>query len=388
MALDNRGYVASVLSDIVRIPSLSCEEQAVINRIKELLTEAGVENIWIDHLGSLVATVGNGGRKIAFDAHIDTVDTGDLAQWDFPPYCGEITADEVLGRGTVDQKGGAAAMIAAAKMLTEMKYDGEFTIYFVFSVIEEDCDGACWLSLIEKDNLRPDFAVITEPTDCKVARGHRGRMELDIEFTGTSSHGSMPHLGDNSIYRASETILKIKDLNDNLANDDFLGKGTIVVSHIESKGPSMCAVPDYARIHIDRRLTVGETEETVIAQLSEIVDEKAKISVPIYKRAGYTGNSYPQKAYFPTWTTPEDHPLVKAGAEAYRRLFGEEGEIAKWIFSTNGVAISGVHKIPCIGFGPGDEKFAHAPNEKIPIDDLVKASAFYTLLPLVLEGEQ
>ncbi len=388
LSKEHRDYTAKVLSEIVKIPSLSAQEQNVINKIKGLLVEAGIENFWIDHLGSLIAEVGNGPKKLAFDAHIDTVDTGDMSQWDFDPYCGEITANEVLGRGSVDQKGGAASMIAAAKILNDMGYDGEYTIYFAFTVMEEDCDGMCWLNLIEREKLRPDFAVLTEPTDCKVTRGHRGRMELDIEFSGISSHGSMPHLGDNAIYRASKAILEIEKLNEKLKEDDFLGKGTIVVSHIDSKGPSMCAVPDYARIHIDRRLTAGETEETVMAELIKAVDKKAKISVPEYRKKGYRGNNYPQKMYFPTWKTPIGHPLVKAGISAHKEIFGHEEKVGKWIFSTNGVAISGVHDIPCIGFGPGDEKMAHAPNEKIPIDDLVDASAFYAILPYILEGEK
>ncbi len=206
-SMEYRDWTAKNLSEMVKIPSESAEEAAVIAKIREQLVDAGVENIWVDTLGNLIAQVGNGPKKLAFDAHIDTVGPGDESQWDLPVYSGKIDDEFVYGRGTVDQEGGAASMITAARILKEMNYDGEYTVYFVFSVMEEDCDGMCWRSLIERDNLRPDFCVITEPTNLGLYRGHRGRMEMEVRFSGVSCHGSAPERGDNAIYRASRFAL-------------------------------------------------------------------------------------------------------------------------------------------------------------------------------------
>ena len=82
--------------------------------------------------------------------------------------------------------------------------------------------------------------------------------------------------------------------------------------------------------------------------------------------------------FYPTWIMPEDHEMIRNGLEIFVALFNRKPEIGKWLFSTNGIAIQGIHGIPVIGFGPGDEAMAHAPNEKVPVDHLVKASAFYT----------
>ena len=95
------------------------------------------------------------------------------------------------------------------------------------------------------------------------------------------------------------------------------------------------------------------------------------------------GLTYPTKKYFPTWLLPEDHPVLGAGVKAYEDLFGEKPVVGRWVFSTNGVAVMGMHGIPCIGFGPGNEIYAHMATEHIPVEHLVKASAWYAAFPMV-----
>lgn len=380
-AKEYRDETARYLSEMVKIPSVSCKEKEVVLKIKELLESAGVKDVRIDGLGNCIARVGRGPKVLAIDAHIDTVDTGDESQWEHPPFSGLIKDGFVHGRGTVDQEGGAAAMITAARILTEMKYDGDYSIYFTFTVMEEDCDGMCWEYLINEEKLVPDFAVITEPTNLGIYRGHRGRMEMELYFKGLSAHGSAPERGKNVIYSASKVALEIEKLNENLRSDPFLGKGTIAATLLKSQSPSLCAIPDYARMHIDRRLTWGEDKESALAELKRICGDDVTIEVPEYDSPGYKGTVYKIEKYFPTWKIPENHPLVQAGAKTYEALFNEKPRIDKWTFSTNGVSICGRHGIPCIGFGPGNEIYAHAPNEKTPIDHLEKAAEFYTLVP-------
>ena len=384
-----RNDTAENLAEMIRIPSLSGEEGPVIGAIENMCTKAGFDEVRIDDLGNLIARVGSGPRILAIDAHIDTVDTGDLAQWDHDPFSGIVGDGFVYGRGSVDQEGGAASMITAGRILKDLAYNGEWSVYFTFTVMEEDCDGLCWNYLIEKEGLKPDYAVITEPTNLGIYRGHRGRMEIDVVFTGLSAHGSAPERGDNAIYHCSRLALGIEELNGSLKPDPFLGKGSAAVSRFRSSAPSLCAVADGADIHIDRRLTWGETRDSAVEEIRQIVGENApgkpEISVTYYDKKGYKGTSHPQESYFPTWKIEPDHPLVQAGAKTFTSLFGGEPNIDKWTFSTNGVAICGKHGIPTIGFGPGNEIYAHAPNEKTPIDHLEKASAFYALLPAILE---
>ena len=153
----------------------------------------------------------------------------------------------------------------------------------------------------------------------------------------------------------------------------------------ESKSPSLCAVSDWSHFHLDRRLTWGETKESAIAEVREAIGPEAEIVVPIYKKASYKGTTFEQEKYFPTWKLPENSTFVQNGVAAHEALFGSKPRVDKWTFSTNGVAISGKHGIPCIGFGPGNEVFAHAPNEAVEIDHLVTAAAFYAMLPFVMK---
>lgn len=379
------GYTAENLSAMTRIRSLSAGEKDVATELKKQMEEAGFDEVRIDGLGNVVGRIGNGSKILAFDGHIDTVDTGHLPNWNTDPFSGEIRDGFVHGRGTVDQKGGPAAFVTAGRILKELGFDRDMTLLFTGTVMEEDCDGLCWKYLVEEENVRPDFVVLTEPTNLNIYRGHRGRMEIHVSFRGVSSHGSAPERGKNAIYMASRAALEIEKLNERLKSDPFLGKGSVTISEIISGSPSLCAVADYARIHLDRRLTWGETKESAVNEIKEIVkDMDAEVSVLNYEETAWTGKKYGMEKYYPTWKIEEDHHLVVRAQEAFAGIFDREPLTDKWTFSTNGVTINGYYGIPCIGFGPGNETLAHAPNEKVPVSDLVAASAFYAALAYYL----
>lgn len=379
-AKEYRDYTAENLSRIIKMKSLSGGERDVAHAIKEMMEDAGFDEARIDGLGNVIGRIGNGKKVIAIDGHIDTVDLGNLENWDFDPLGGEIKDGFVHGRGTVDQEGGPIAAVTAGRILKEIGNPEDVTLLVTGTVMEEDCDGLCWKYIVEEEYIKPDCVVITEPTNMNIYRGHRGRMEIAVSFFGISSHGSAPERGKNAIYMASRAALEIEKLNERLANDDFLGKGSITISEFKSKSPSLCAVSDFARIHLDRRLTWGEDKELALNQIREIVkDMNAQVELLHYNEKAYTGLEYGMEKYYPTWKLEENHPLVQTGVETYKDLFDKEPKVDKWTFSTNGVTIRGYYDIPTIGFGPGNEVLAHAPNEKVPIDDLVGASAFYAM---------
>ncbi|HOE88585.1 MAG TPA: YgeY family selenium metabolism-linked hydrolase [Sphaerochaeta sp.] len=394
-AKELRSYTAENLSKMVKTKSYSSQEEDVARLIVTLLEEAGFDEVYIDGLGSVIGRVGNGPKKLAFDAHIDTVEVGNPDLWNFDPFSGEIKDGIVYGRGASDQKGGAASMITAGRILKELGYGGEYTVYFTFTVMEEDCDGMCWKYLIEEEGLKPDLVVSTEPTSCRLYRGHRGRMEIRVILSGISCHGSAPERGVSAAYKAARAALAMEQLNKDLQPDEdgFLGKGTITVSVMDVKGPSQCAVADYAMLYLDRRLTWGEDADMAIAQVREYISKATGdapdsfiVEMPNYEKIGWTKKEYSQELYFPTWKLDEDHFLVQSGIDAYKTLFGKKPVVDKWTFSTNLVATTGRHKIPAIGFGPGDENQAHAPNEINRVDDLEICAAFYAMLPYSLEA--
>ena len=379
------------LADLVRTPSFSSKEDKVIPVIKREMKKVGFDQVRVDGLGSIIGRIGKGPRVIAFDAHIDTVYPGDREQWSFDPFKPRIKDGKIWGRGTVDQKGGMAAMVYAGKIIKELRLNEQFTIYFTGTVMEEDCDGLCWQYLLNEEKLKPEFVVITEPTNLNIYRGHRGRMEIQVEVKGRSCHGSAPERGDNAIYKIARIALEIEKLNERLRKDRFLGKGTVTVTEVRSSSPSLCAVSDGAGIHLDRRLTAGETKASALAEVRDAAKRAgypdARVFVLNYAEAAYTGKVYPTEKYYPTWMLEEKSPYLKDAVAAYTGVLGKAPLVDKWTFSTNAVAIAGMKGIPCLGLGPGNEVYAHAPNEACPIEHLSRAAAFYAALVARLNGK-
>jgi putative selenium metabolism hydrolase len=378
------------LRDMIAIPSESADEKLVVLRIRQEMEEVGFDKVEIDAMGNVLGTIGHGPHLIAMDAHIDTVGIGNPKNWTFDPYQGMEDDELIGGRGASDQEGGMAAMVYAGKIIQDLGLQGEYTLLVTGTVQEEDCDGLCWQYLIEQSNIRPEFVISTEPTDCQIYRGQRGRMEIRVEVQGRSCHGSAPERGDNAIFKMAPILIELQGLAKHLGDDDFLGKGTLTVSEIFFTSPSRCAVADSCAISIDRRLTWGETWEVALDEiraLPAVQAAGAEVTMYHYDRPSYTGLVYPTECFFPTWKTPEDHIAVRTLAKAYQGLFKAKPVIDKWTFSTNGVAIMGRHGIPVVGFGPGKEPEAHVANEKTWKAHLVTCAAMYAAVPLMYLNE-
>jgi putative selenium metabolism hydrolase len=374
------------LRDMIRMPSESCQEKAVIERIRAEMVKVGFDRIEIDPMGNIFGYIGHGKHLIAMDAHIDTVGVGNRDNWRFDPYEGFEDDEIIIGRGASDQEGGMASMVYAGKIIKEMGLDDDCTLMMVGTVQEEDCDGLCWQYIIKELGIKPEFVVSTEPTDGGIYRGQRGRMEIKVKVNGRSAHGSAPERGDNAVFKMGHILGELEALHGRLKTDPFLGKGSLTVSEIFFTSPSRCAVADSCTISVDRRLTVGEDRDLAIQEIRElpaVKAAKADVTLYSYDRPSYTGLVYPTDCYFPSWTVPEDHVALNSAKEVYRSLFVMEPRVDKWTFSTNGVSIMGMFGIPCIGFGPGKESEAHTPDEKTWKADLVACAAFYAALPSV-----
>ena len=408
------------LREMISHPSESCEEKEVVACIKAEMEKLGFDKVEVDGLGNVIGWMGEGDKIIAIDSHIDTVGIGNRDNWTADPYEGYETDEIIYGRGGSDQEGGMASATYGAKIMKDLGLIPEgYKLMIVGSVQEEDCDGMCWQYIVNKDGIRPEFVISTEPTDGGIYRGHRGRMEIRVDVKGISCHGSAPERGDNAIYKMADILQNVRSLNENGCEDDleikglvkmldpkfnpehyedarFLGRGTCTVSQIFFTSPSRCAVADSCAISIDRRMTAGETWDSCLQEIRDLpavkkYGEDVQVSMYMYDRPSWTGEVYETEAYFPTWINKESAAHVKALADAHKAMFGEkrigapsamskrEGRplTDKWTFSTNGVAIQGRYGIPCVGFGPGAESQAHAPNEITWKQDLVTCAAMY-----------
>jgi putative selenium metabolism hydrolase len=278
-------------------------------------------------------------------------------------------------------------MAYGARMLRDRGLPSGISLYLTASVMEEDCDGACMLHLIEEHGIRPDVVILGEPTDLDVFRGHRGRLEATITTRGVSAHGAHAERGVNALYTMAPIISDVEELDARLAVDEFLGKGSVIVSHIECTTPSLNAVPDSARITLDRRLTIGETVDSAMAELRALPHlGDAELELLVYRGNGWNGAVVDQEKYYPTWVLEEDHPLVEGVAAAAAEVLEQAPAISRWSFSTNGVATMGRLGIPTVGFAPGREELAHTTGEYVEIDDLVRAAAVYSLIPAAIAG--
>ena len=412
------------LRDLIAIPSESCEEEGVVKRTIREMEALGFDKAEIDPEGNALGWMGTGEKIIAFDGHIDTVGIGNIANWEHDPYEGYETDDVIYGRGGSDQEGGVVSAVYGAKIMKDLDLIPEgYKILVVASVQEEDCDGLCWQYIHKEDGITPEFVVSTEPTDGGIYRGHRGRMEIRVDVHGVSCHGSAPERGDNAIYKMADILQDVRALNENSATDAdeikglvkmldpkynpehyedarFLGRGTITASQIFYTSPSRCAVADSCAVSLDRRMTAGETWDSCLEEIRSLPACKkyakdVKVSMYMYDRPAWTGLKYETECYFPTWINKETAAHVQALADAHKALFGPEriGSesamhlrhrplIDKWTFSTNGVSIQGRYGIPCVGFGPGAESQAHAPNEITWKQDLVTCAALYAAVPM------
>ena len=380
--------MATFLQDLVRIPSLSTHEGAVAVRLAEEMRRVGFTEVWTDRIGNVIGRIGHGqGPKLLLDGHMDVVDVGDLARWPHPPYNGVIQDGILYGRGTCDMKGGLAAMVYSVKALLDAGVDLAGDLYVVGVVQEEPCEGLAIRTLVEEEGIRPDYVVLGEPSDLQVRTGHRGRLEMRVTVRGKAAHASSPTLGSNAIHNAARLIFGLELLAPRLANDPFLGRGTLVVTQIESQAASRNALPDCCTFYVDRRLTLVETERKAMAEVQNIINTEevdAQVEVTRYRATSYTGYECQARNAFPAWVMPDEHPLVQATVRSVRETLGYRPRLGHWSFSTDGTYTAGVANIPTVGFGPGEERYAHTLDEQIRLNDVVDAARVYARLAVEL----
>jgi putative selenium metabolism hydrolase len=379
------------LRDMIAVPSESAGEEAVVQRVAEEMHRLRFDEVRIDGFGNVLGRVGTGRAVVAIDGHLDTVGVGDPSTWHRDPYGGVLESGVLYGRGASDQEAGVAAAVHGAAIAAELGLLEEVELWVTGTVMEEDCDGLCWQYILNERVLHPDVVVITEPTNLGVYRGHRGRMEIEVRTQGLSCHGSAPERGVNAIYKMAPIVEDIERLNVGLTAgaDPFLGKGSVTISEIRSTSPSLCAVADSCTIHLDRRLTRGESLELALTQIQQLESVRlagASVTVLDYARPSYTGLTYRTRKYYPTWLLDEDHPAVIAAVSAAEQVLGSVPNVGKWTFSTNGVATCGMFGIPTVGFGPGNEVHAHTPEDQCPVEHLTKAARFYATFPGIWAG--
>jgi putative selenium metabolism hydrolase len=378
------------LRDIIAIPSFDSQIGPVGDAIDARMMQLGFDEVRRDSMGNVLGRIGNGPRVLLYDSHIDTVGVADAAQWKWDPFKGKFEDGIIYGLGAGDEKCSTPPMIYAMATLKKLGLAKDWTLYY-FGNMEEWCDGISGNALVEHEGIRPDFVVIGESTNMEIYRGHRGRTEISVTFKGMSCHASAPERGDNALYKAIPFIKGVEQLHQELKGrpDPFLGAGSITVTQVNTHSVSLNAVPDECSIYLDRRMHPAETKEVVLNELHALPNAHlAEIEVPEYAEPSYTGFVFPVEKIFPAWSLAEDHLLVQAGIATFETCYGHPAKTSKWIFSTNATYWMGKAGIPAIGFGPGEEHWAHTALDQVPAAEVVQCADFYAMLPLFLEGDR
>jgi putative selenium metabolism hydrolase len=371
------------LADLIRLKTYTGQEGPAVERTLAEMTACGLTNVRTDSAGDALATIGSGRYHLLYDAHLDENEIADEADWPYPPLQPTLANGKLHGLGASDCKGGVASIVYGAHMAAALNLTGDCTVTVKGATLEEDAEGFAMRNLIERDGFpRPDAVLLAEATDLTLRRGHRGRCEVKVRTSGVAAHASPPTLGENAILKMRPVLDALETMTTALPADPVLGPGTQVVTVIESPHTPN-SVPSWCEATIDRRLTPGETPESVVAGIeAAVAGLGASVKLPIQPVTSWTGLDLSAPAFFPGWLLPEEHPLMQAGKLTCAALWGEIPRVDVWKFSTNGTYSAGAAGIPTLGFGPMEEKYVHTAQDQVDVEKLLKGAMFYALFPL------
>ena len=370
------------LSDIIRLRTYTGEEGPAVERTLEEMTTGGFNDVRTASAGDALGTVGDGRHRLLYDAHLDHNEIADEEDWPYPPLEPTVADGKLFGLGASDCKAGVASIVYGARLATQLDLTADCTITVQGATLEEDAEGFAMRHLMESDGFtRPDAVLLAEATDLTLRRGHRGRCEVRVKVRGEAAHASTPELGENAILKMRPILDALEAMTPTLPTDEVLGQGTQVITMIETPHTPN-SVPSWCEATIDRRLTPGETPESVRAEIDAAVAPLGGAAeLPIQQVTSWTGLDLSGPAFFPGWLLDADDPLIAAGMLTCAALWGHAPKVDIWRFSTNGTYSAGAAGIPTLGFGPMEEQYVHTALDQVDLAKLLKAAMFYALFP-------
>ena len=380
---EHRQELVDFTMDLMSIGSTTYHEGEAIECLRTRMVAYGFDEVRIDSAGSCLGRVGHGPVIVLADAHIDTVEPGDSADWGFDPLKPRIVEGKIQGRGIVDDKGCLSALVFAARAIKALGLDSQLTFWVSGSISEEDVEGSCVRSMMEEfTDIHPAMILVAESSDNHLIRGHKGRALIRMDVKGKAAHASAAWRGENALIKALPLIQGIDALKD-LGADPVLGAGTIEVTNVICDSPSLNTIPGKVTVVADRRIACGESKARILSELHSLLAPiGASASIDTERVTTYTGKTIVQEDYFPSWVLAEDHPVIASAKTAYRAVTAKEPVVTTWDFCTNATYLCGVTGIPSVGYGPGDESLCHSTSEELSIDELVEAAEIYAAIPI------
>ena len=363
---------------LVRIPSVSGTPATrdVIEAARKMLEENGVctTRLAAESCGApvLVAHAGSDDPQapsMLLSGHIDVVPPAGMDD----PWSGRIENGRLLGRGSTDMKGGAAAAIAAFAAASKLPLKG--SLWLMLSTDEETHVDGVRTALSEPNAPKADIALIAEPTELGIHNAHRGDCWIKVSFTGKSSHSSRPHLGINAIDAAALFIVRArKRLPEMMLEGPAKGPQTCSIDLIKG-GAAENVVAEHCEVVIDFRYQGEETGEMQRARILRVLDEcRADPDFPQVEVATeFVGD-------WPALGDCTDTPLGRKVIGALENALGRKIEVTPMSGWGEGGYFH-AFGIPAFYFGPGDGPLAHTPKESCPAADIpVAAKAIYAAI--------
>lgn len=377
-----RDELLALVQKLIAIQSFTGQEGDLAHFLAGYLEAQGYDEVQIDEAGNVLAVIHgkHWGPSILFDGHIDTVEVGDEEAWRFPPFAGEVFEGRVYGRGTSDMKGALGAMIYAGNHIDREALHG--SIYISATVNEEVAEGATLGPIL--DRVQPHLVVIGESSGLKLNIGQRGRAEVFLRTFGRRAHSANPAMGVNAVRKMQVALRAVERYRP--AEDPLLGRAILEITDIlSSPYPGASVVPERCEATFDRRLVGGETPETVVAELTDLLasvveaDFNWEVGIRLNDAATWTGVAIDAPRFAPAWQFSPDEPWIDT-VRAILAAVGQTPQLGTYSFCTNGSESAGARDIPTIGYGPGDETQAHTVDEYIAVDSLVEGSRGYLAL--------
>ncbi|MCJ7731427.1 ArgE/DapE family deacylase, partial [Candidatus Bathyarchaeota archaeon] len=380
---ENRENCIDFLQQLIAIPSPSYEEKQIAEFLKDKMTEFGFSTAKTDALGDAMGVIKGrgGGRSFLLNGHIDHVPVGEMVD----PYSGKLMdgaefgdiGEVIYGRAACDMKAAVAAMVLAGRALVEqgIKLKGDCK---VAAVSLEEVGGMGTKSTIVDSQFLADVVLIGEATNMELSLGHRGSMKYDVIVHGRSCHASAPERGINALYKALKMITKIKDeLAPSLPVHPVYGKASLVITQIEVSPKASNVVPEECKFVIDCRNHPDFTDYHLYEALKKIITE-LKVDDPEFDATVIPGNIINERKFSGFYTDPKTNPVVAEAVDAITEAY-RMPEKKIWTFATDGRIYAHLG-IPVIGFGPGEEKYAHTQMDHIRVEDFLDTIKVYAWL--------
>lgn len=371
--------------ELIRIPGLSGHEGAVAERVRQEMDALAFDDVRIDEVGNVIGVVRGVGDAppVLLNCHMDVVAEGDHGEWEHPPFGGVVANGFLHGRGSMDIKGPLAIQTYAAAELRGQALGDIIVAHTVF----EERGGLGMKHLLESGTVTPGAVVIGESTHGDICMGHRGRGEVEVVVRGVAGHASAPERARNAIAGIPHVLQAVKVLAQDDRTDRVLGRSTVVASMIDVLPQSRNVIPDMASVVLDWRVLPGTDSAAMLAAVEaalaqgEALPDGLSVQVRMARETQntYTGLQIDRELFTPGFVMDPDEPLVRAAAAAVGVRSGVgPAKIRPWTFATDGGWSYGVHRIPTVGFAPGEERHAHTNAERL---DLAEARWVYDRYP-------